>query len=57
MDFDSALGKDGVGIRIWIHSPIHQSSKAPRNVILCSYKLVFYCSYNEAEYEALITGL
>ena len=57
MDFDGALGKDGAFIRIWIQIPLHQPGKVPKNVRLCSYKLAFYFSNNEVEYEALITGL
>ena len=57
MDFDSASGKDGVGIRIWIRSPLHQLCKIPKNVRLCSYKLAFDFSNNDAKYEELITGL
>ena len=57
MDFDGALGKDGEGIGIWIHGPLHQPGKVPKNAILCSYKLDFDFSNNEAEYEALITDL
>ena len=57
MDLDDALGKEGVGIGIWIWSPIFKSGVIPSNVRECSYKLSFYCSNNEPEYEALITGL
>ena len=57
MDFDGALGKDGVGIGIWIRSPLHQPGKVPKNACLCSYKLAFDCSNNEVGYEALITDL
>ena len=57
MDFDGALWKDEAGIRIWIHLPLHQPGKVPKNVRLCSYKLAFDCSNNEAKYEALIIGL
>ena len=57
MDFDGAVGKDGAGIGIQIRSPAFQPTKVPSNVRVCSYKLAFDCSNNEAEYEALITGL
>ena len=57
MDFDGALGKDGAGIEIWIRSPLRQPGKVSKSVRLCSYKLAFDCSSNEAGYEALITGL
>ena len=57
MDFHGTLGKDGEDIGIWIHNPLHQPGKVPKNVRLCSYKLDFDCSNNEAKYEALITGL
>ena len=57
MDFDGSLKKEEVGIEIWIHNPLHQPGKVPKNVILCSYKLAFDCSNNEVEYEALIIGL
>lgn len=57
MDFDKALGKEEAGIGSWIHGPINQLSNLPHNVWLCSYKLAFDCSNNEAEYEALIASL
>lgn len=57
MEFDGALRKEGAGIDMWIHGPLHQSCKIPQNVILSSYKLAFDCSNNEVEYEALIAGL
>ena len=57
MEFDGFVGKDGVGIGLWIRSPFQQKIKVPNNVGLCSYKLAFDCTNNEAEYEALITGL
>lgn len=57
MDFDGSVGKDGAGIRIWIRSPVFLPNKVPSNVRVCSYKLAFDCSNNEAEYEALIVGL
>jgi len=57
MDFDGALGKDRAGISNWIQRPHHQQGEVPQNVRLCSYKLTFDYTNNEAEYEALITGL
>ena len=57
MDFDRAVGKDGACIGIWIHNLVFQPNKFPSNVRICSYKLAFHCSNNEAEYKALIAGL
>ena len=57
MDFDGAVGNDGAGIGIWVRSPFYTPNKVPSNVRVCSYKLAFECSNNEAEYEALIAGL
>ena len=57
MDFDGVVGKDGANIGIYIRSPTFQPNKVPGNVRICSYKLAFDCSNNEAEYEALIAGL
>eukprot|EP00253_Pinus_taeda_P007372 PITA_07372 len=57
MDFDGAVGREGAGIGIWIRNPIFTPNKVPSNVRVCSYKLAFDYSNNEAEYEALITGL
>jgi len=57
MDFDKAMGKDCVGIGIWICNLVFQPNKVPSNVRICSYKLAFDCSNNEAKYEALIAGL
>ena len=57
MDFDGAVGSDGVGIGIWVCSNFSAPNKVPSNVRVCSYKLAFDCSNNEAEYEALIAGL
>jgi len=57
MDFDGVVGKDGAGIGIWIRNPVFQPNKVLSNVRICSYKLAFDCSNNEAEYEALIVGL
>lgn len=57
IEFDRVVGKDGAEIGLWIRSPFQQQSKVLDNVRLCSYKLAFDCTNNEAEYEALITGL
>lgn len=57
MDFDGVVGNDGVGIGIWVCSPFSGPNKVPSSVRVCSYKLAFECSNNEAEYEALIVGL
>ena len=57
MDFDGAVGKDGAGIGSWLRSLTFLPNKVPSNVRVCSYKLAFDCSNNEAEYEALIAGL
>ena len=57
MDFDEAVGNDGAGIGIWVRSPFSAPNKVPSSVRVCSYKLAFECSNNEAEYEALIAGL
>ena len=57
MDFDGAVGNDGVGIGIWVHSPFSIPNKVPSSVRVCSYKLAFECSNNEAKYEALNVGL
>jgi len=57
MDFDGAVGNDGAGIGIWVRSPFSAPNKVPSNVWVCSYKLAFDCSNNEAEYEALIVSL
>jgi len=56
-DFDGAVGSDGAGIGVWIRSPFSVSNQVPNKVQVCSYKLAFDCSNNEAEYEALIAGL
>jgi len=56
-EFDGAIGRDGAGIGIWIRSPVFTPNKVPSNVRVCSYKLAFDCSNNEAEYEALIASL
>ena len=57
MDFDGAVGNDGAGIGIWVRSPFSAPNKVPNSMRVCSYKLAFECSNNEAEYEALIVGL
>lgn len=57
MDFDGAVGNDGAGIGILVHSPFSAPNKVPSNMRVCSYKLDFECSNNEAEYEAVIPGL
>ena len=57
MDFDGAVGNDGAGIGIWVRSPFSVPNKVPSSMRVCSYKLAFECSNNEAEYEALIAGL
>jgi len=57
MDFDGAVGNDGAGIGIWVCRPFSAPNKVPSNVRVCSYKLAFDCSNNEAEYEAFIAGL
>lgn len=57
MDFDGAVGSDSAGIGVWIRSPFSAQDKFPSKVRVCSYKLAFDCSNNEAEYEALIAGL
>ena len=57
MNFNGALGKEGVGIGIWIRSPFGKSGGIPSNVRECSYKLAFECSNNEVVYEALFKVL
>jgi len=57
MDFDGAVENYGAGIGIWVRSPFSAPNRVPSNVRVCSYKLAFDCSNNEAEYEALIAGL
>ena len=42
---------------MWIRSPFSVPNQVPSKVQVCSYKLAFDCSNNEAEYEALIVGL
>jgi ribonuclease HI len=50
MSFDGDSYREGEGIGIWINHP-------KRYLKLCSYKLVFECTNNMTEYEALILGL
>jgi len=57
MDFDGVVGNDGASIGIWVRSPFSTPNKVPSSMRVCSYKLAFECSNNEAEYEALIAGL
>lgn len=57
MDFDGAVGNDGAGIGIWVRSPLFVPNRVPSSVRVCSYKLGFECSNNEAKYEALIASL
>lgn len=57
MDFDGTVGSDGAGIGIWVRNPSSAPNQVSSNVRVCSYKLAFDCSNNEAEYEALIVGL
>jgi len=57
MDFDGAVGSDGAGIVVWIRSPFSAQDRVPSKVRVCSYKLAFDCSNNEAKFEAPIAGL
>jgi ribonuclease HI len=50
MSFNVTARKEGEGFSVWI-SPLEAKTK------LCSYKLMFECTNNMAEYEALIFGL
>jgi ribonuclease HI len=50
MSFDGAACREGARAGVWINHPKGDSK-------LCSYKLVFECTNNMAEYEALILGL
>jgi ribonuclease HI len=50
MNFDGAACREGAGVGVWINHPKGDSK-------LCSYKLVFECTNNMVEYEALILGL
>jgi len=50
MFFDGVSSKEGVGAGVWV--------KYPEEVIsLHSFKLMFKCTNNVAEYEALMLGL
>ena len=57
MDFDGAVGNDGAWIGIWVCSPFSAPKGVPSSVRVCSYKLAFECSNNEAKYEALNASL
>jgi hypothetical protein len=48
--FDGIVRKEGVGVGIWVSPPEVGTN-------LCSYKMVFECTNNMVEYEALILGL
>jgi len=50
MSFDDAINREGAGADVWV-SPPEESTN------MCSYKLVFECTINIAEYEELILGL
>ena len=50
MYFDGSVAKVGVGAGVYIISPIHDFKAL-------SYKLLFECTNNVAEYEALLLGL
>jgi ribonuclease HI len=50
MNFDGVACREGAGAGVWIYHPNGDTK-------LCSYKLVFECTNNMAEYEALILGL
>ena len=50
MYFDNSVAKAGAGAGVYIISPI-KDTKA------YSYKLIFECSNNVVEYEALLLGL
>ena len=50
MYFDSSVAKADVGAGVYIISPIEDTETY-------SYKLIFECSNNVAEYEALLLGL
>ena len=50
MYFDGSMAKFGVGVDVYIISPI-------RDFKALSYKLTFECTNNVAEYEALLLGL
>jgi ribonuclease HI len=50
MSFDGTVSKEGVEVGMWV-------SSIEMGTNLCSYKLVFKCTNNMADYEALIPGL
>ena len=50
MYFDGSISKNGVGVGVYIMSPI-------RDFKYLSYKLNFECTNNVDEYEALLLGL
>ena len=50
MYFDGSVAKTGAGAGVYIISPIHDFKAL-------SYKLMFECTNNVAEYEALLLGL
>ena len=50
MSFDGAASREGEGFGVWINPPKIGTK-------LCSYKLIFDCTNNMVEYEALILGL
>jgi len=50
MYFDGASSKEGAGAGIWVRSPENTPT-------LHSFKLMFNCANNVAEYEALMLGL
>jgi len=50
MNLDGVACREGAGVGIWINHPKGDSK-------LCPDKLVFECTNNMAEYEALILGL
>ena len=50
MFFDGSISKKGVGVGVYIISPI-------RYFKALSYKLTFECTNNVVEYEALLLGL
>jgi hypothetical protein len=51
MDFDGVVSKEGVGVRVWLHS--HRSRYSESH----SYKINFQCTNNVVEYETLMLGL
>ena len=50
MSFDGAVSREGAGAGVWVISPKGNST-------FHALKLQFECTNNEAEYEALMTGL